>query len=468
MAKLVWFRDDLRVLDNPALYAACNNSGESVYAVFLVSGTQWKKHDWADIKIDLIKRRIKRLSEELASLNIQLLVLDAASFEDVPHLLVQVCKELDVSDVYFNSEVGVNEHRRDSLVEDTLRDEEIAARVFENRAIYPPGSILTGKGLPFTVFTPFKKAWLRKFQLEGLECLGRPQPQAVSQPTQEFPQAAWPNSTSDSSHWPVDERSILDKLREFAEKSLHDYGEDRDFPAIDGTSHLSPYLTIGAISARQCISRLLFNAQGDFHALSPGAQTWLSELIWRDFYRHLMVAYPKLSMHYNFKEGLASLEWNDDENMFEAWKNGQTGYPLVDAGMRQLNSTGWMHNRVRMVVASFLTKHLLIDWRKGEQYFMRKLIDGDFAANNGGWQWAASTGADAVPYFRIFNPHLQAKRFDPDGSYIRRWIPELSDEEVKLATSGKTPQFNNPSYPAPIVDHAQAREKALKFFKRDD
>jgi deoxyribodipyrimidine photo-lyase len=245
---------------------------------------------------------------------------------------------------------------------------------------------------------------------------------------------------------------------------MPEYHERRDYPAMDMTSRLSPYLTLGIISVRQCLARLHQSQPSHNNA---GADTWLSELIWREFYQHLIYFWPEICKGNNFHEWANNLVWNQNgEDWLRKWQSGETGYPIVDAAMRQLNQTGWMHNRLRMIVASFLTKDLHIDWRHGEQYFMRQLIDGDFAANNGGWQWSASTGCDGQPYFRIFNPITQGERFDPHGQFIRQYIPELSAVPDKYIHSpwlwGGVKSL---SYPAPIVDHKREREITLGVYK---
>jgi deoxyribodipyrimidine photo-lyase len=241
------------------------------------------------------------------------------------------------------------------------------------------------------------------------------------------------------------------------------YHQDRDRPELDGTSRLSPYLRFGAVSVRQCFSRAL-EARADNPGLAEGIDKWLDELIWREFYATILEEHPRV-LRENYRREYDRMVWNDDRDAFAAWCEGQTGFPIVDAGMRQLRARGWMHNRVRMIVASFLTKDLLIDWREGERYFFRHLVDGDPASNNGGWQWAASTGTDAQPYFRIFNPTAQGQRWDPQGHYVRRWLPELRDvapEHIHSPHEGGSPA----SYPRPIVDHRKRRELALERFRR--
>jgi deoxyribodipyrimidine photo-lyase len=253
------------------------------------------------------------------------------------------------------------------------------------------------------------------------------------------------------------------RLDTFLEKAAGRYHEDRDLPAVDGTSRLSPYLRCGAISVRDCFERAR-EAAAEERPLAKGVGKWLDELVWREFYAAILEEHPRV-LGGNYRREYDSLVWNDDAEGFLAWCEGRTGYPIVDAGMRQLRSTGWMHNRVRMIVASFLTKDLLIDWREGERFFYEWLVDGDPASNNGGWQWAASTGTDAQPFFRIFNPVSQGQRWDPDGAYVRRYVPELADVPDDLVHRPWEAGSLFSDYPPPIVDHAERREEALARYR---
>ena len=264
----------------------------------------------------------------------------------------------------------------------------------------------------------------------------------------------------------VGEAHALDVLNQFIEDQVEFYKVERDFPALKGTSQLSTYLNIGILSIRQCIQALFNAQQGYFKLDSEGQQTWLDELLWREFYQHILYDFQRVSKHLPFKKNTQKIQWRDAPEDLKDWQYGLTGVPIVDAGMRQMLATGWMHNRVRMIVAMFLSKNLLIDWRLGEQWFMQHLVDGDLAANNGGWQWCASTGTDSVPYFRVFNPISQSQKFDANGDYIRRWVPELAHLDAK---SIHDPYAKNPNlklnYPRPIVDLKQSRIRAIEAFK---
>jgi deoxyribodipyrimidine photo-lyase len=276
----------------------------------------------------------------------------------------------------------------------------------------------------------------------------------------------YPQQDFDAAFFLAQEKRAIAQLRQFCQQAASDYEQQRDYPAIEGTSRLSASLATGGLSPRQCLNRLLVEQP---KALEGGAgSVWLNELIWREFYRHLMTWYPALCRYQPFIRWTDRVQWQNNAAHLQAWQTGNTGYPIVDAAMRQLNATGWMHNRLRMITASFLVKDLLIDWRKGEQYFMSQLIDGDLAANNGGWQWAASTGTDAAPYFRIFNPTTQGEKFDRDGEFIRRWVPELHEVPGKAIhdpwTWAEKVQVTL-DYPRPIVDHKQARLATLAAYE---
>jgi deoxyribodipyrimidine photo-lyase len=268
--------------------------------------------------------------------------------------------------------------------------------------------------------------------------------------------------------WPAGEDQAHQRLAQFADEQIHYYQDERDLPAKPGTSQLSPYLAAGVLSPRQCLHAALHSNNGEFESGSPGVFTWITELLWREFYKHILVGYPRVSRHRAFRPETEYLPWRNAPDELSAWKQGRTGFPIIDAAIRQLLETGWMHNRLRMVMAMFLTKNLLIDWREGERFFMQHLIDGDLAANNGGWQWGASTGTDAAPYFRIFNPTTQGERFDKAGRFIKAWIPELSDvpeKDIHTPHRWAEKQHRVLDYPLPIIDHARARKDTLAAFE---
>ncbi|WDL83576.1 deoxyribodipyrimidine photo-lyase [Aeromonas bestiarum] len=468
--KLVWFRNDLRLADNPALRHACAETGE-VAALFVISPTQWRQHKMAPIRQRFMLAQVDVLGRELASLGIQLHLLRVETFTELPAALAALSRQLGVTHLYANQAIELDEQRRDRAVSAVLAEQETSCHWFNGCCVLPPGRVLTGAGEMFKVFTPFSRAWLKALEEDGFVIHRAPVPRGEPLLWQPLADRALVDAdlgeVTPDPRWPVGEAEAQRRLHAFLERAVLDYGETRDFPAQAGTSILSPYLAVGIISPRQCVGalqqRLGYRPQSK---AQPGF-VWLNELVWRDFYRHLLVLVPTLSMNLPFKPETAALPWGWDPEALAAWCEGRTGYPIVDAAMRCLNATGWMHNRLRMIVASFLTKDLHIHWRLGEDYFMSQLIDGDLAANNGGWQWAAGTGADAAPYFRVFNPTTQGQRFDPQGDFIRTWVTELAD--VPAAYVHQPHDWlrlkGGRGYPAPMVDHAVARVRAIEMFR---
>ncbi|MHA7115656.1 deoxyribodipyrimidine photo-lyase [Pseudomonas promysalinigenes] len=467
--QLIWLRSDLRTTDNSALSAACER-GPTV-AVWLASPDQWQAHDDAACKVDFWLRNLRQLRQSLEQLNIPLLVRKIDTWEQVPATLLDICRKHDIKAVHWNEEYGINEALRDDATRTQLEKAGVQAHSYLDQLFFRPGTILTRSGDYFQVFSQFKKVCL--------EHLHRSLPSLASQVKKQRPL----DITSDpipqhiegfdkpprtlSEHWPAGEDEAQTRLTRFVDETIDDYEQLRDLPAKPGTSQLSAYLAAGVISPRQCLHAALGSNRGEFDSGSRGVQTWINELIWREFYKHILTGYPQVSRHRAFRAQTEALPWRNAPDDLKAWQEGRTGFPIIDAAMRQLLHTGWMHNRLRMIVAMFLTKNLLIDWRLGERHFMRHLIDGDLAANNGGWQWSASTGTDSVPYFRIFNPISQSERFDPDGRFIRHWLPELKHlDEKNIHDPVKCSDlFANNAYHSPIVDLASSRQRALEAFK---
>ncbi|SDJ66184.1 deoxyribodipyrimidine photo-lyase type I [Ferrimonas sediminum] len=452
---VIWFRRDLRIEDNPALTAAVA-SGRPVIALYISSPAQWQHHHVAPIQLDLTERALNLLSHQLAGIGIPLHHLVVPWYRDIPAALQQFCHQHQSQRVFANRDHEVNESQRDQQVAASG----VELSLHHGDCLVPPGSVTTGSDTMYRVFTPFRRRWLQKVQLTLADPLPAP---VAGPPVASSALIRLPVDSVCSGAWEVSAEGIGRLLAEFVDHRVDHYHQQRDLPAVDGTSRLSPYLALGMISPRQCLHQLLQRAPWALEHSASGPFTWLSELAWREFYRHLIVAWPKLCKGKNFNPLGDNIQWNDRPDLFQAWCQGRTGYPLVDAGMRQLQHTGWMHNRLRMVTASFLSKNLLIDWRLGERWFSQHLIDGDFAANNGGWQWCASTGCDAQPYFRLFNPIRQSEKFDPQGDFIRRYVPELSDLDNKMIHMPSDRQ-RPADYPAPVVDYRQSRELALSRF----
>lgn len=459
--QLIWFRKDLRTLDNNALYHAglsslnrnsADNNDQDInrplMAVYFVCTEQWKRHLIAPIQVDFIEKSLNSLSVQLAKSGIALLVEHVADFYDVPGRLLAIQAEYKITDIHANSETEINEIERDKAV--------LAAglplTLYQSDCIIEPDALRTLQGGRYKVFSAYRNAWIDKVKQMNLTPL--PRPITASQKSHSQIEAIPIKINVDkksSEEWPAGEQAALILLTRFIDEVLIDYARHRDIPSVDGTSQLSPYLAQGVISNKTCVDKVLQAFPDALSEKGSGAYTWINELVWREFYRHLMIANSALCKGDNYNPLANHINWENNVHHFQLWCQGKTGYGLVDAAMRQLNETGWMHNRLRMVTASFLTKHLLIDWRWGEAYFMEHLIDGDLASNNGGWQWAASTGCDAQPYFRIFNPIIQSQKFDPKGLFIRKYVKELADldnKRIHLPVNG-------------IVEHKLARLNAL-------
>jgi deoxyribodipyrimidine photo-lyase len=463
MTVMVWLRHDLRVRDNPALYKAAA-SGEGVVAVYVHCEAYVNLHTIAPARLDFVRRHLHQVEKSLAELNIPLELVRVAAPTGIAPALLALAQKWKVQHCFFNAEYPLNELNRDLAVNQLFRDHGIPVKRCHDRCIVPPGMIRNGQGEPYKVFTAFKKKWLQTVMPISVTPLGLPQVQqqpAITVSQQAIDELFSAQPLRDLSQlWPAGEQEAYRRLDGFIENHIDFYEARRDYPALAGTSGLSPYFAVGSLSPRQAIAAVLAHTRGEWEGGSAGAHCWINELIWREFYQHVVVDFPNVCKRKAMQAHTEAFPWQQDNAFFSAWCEGTTGIPIVDAAMRQLNATGWMHNRLRMVVAMFLTKNCQIDWRWGEDYFMSQLVDGDFAANNGGWQWSASTGTDAAPYFRIFNPISQSERFDPQGEFIRTWVPELAHLSNK--------QIHNPpaqaNYPRPIVNLAESRKSTIALF----
>ena len=467
---LLWFRNDLRLDDNPALIHALKHNANT--AIYFTTPKQWQQHDLSPIKVDFMLRHVQQLAIDLQHYGINLIVREVGDFEQQRQALIDFCHQYGFSAVVANAELELNERNRDKQ----LIEQGLPLTLFESDVIVPKGAVQNKDGEMYKVFTPFKKAWIAYVKQHGYPCIDQDvlrsfdsQQRDIALEEKPSIMTAFPRVCSNQ--WPLANDYLNEQFEDFLDSQIHRYHIDRDIPSIKGTSSLSPFLAIGAVSARtlfrrllQKIPNLIVEPDNDAH---KGAMTWLNELIWREFYRHLLFHHDKLCRHQPFIDKYKGWQWPNDIKLIGAWKQGRTGYPIVDAAMRQLLQTGWMHNRLRMIVASFLTKHLLVDWRIGERYFSEHLIDLDLAANNGGWQWAASTGCDAQPYFRIFNPITQSQKFDPHGHFIRKYLPELTDipaKEIHFPHDYMAKHHLSGYWPA-IIEHKVGREQALSFYQ---
>ncbi|MFW0738967.1 cryptochrome/photolyase family protein [Flavobacterium sp. T12S277] len=418
-----WFRRDLRLEDNTGLFHALQ-SGFPVIPLFIFDDEILENLPKKDARVHFIFDSLQKINEQLKAIDSSVLIKKGTTINVWKALI----GEFDIQHVFFNKDYEPFAIQRDTAIQQLLAQNNVASHSFKDHVIFEEKEITKADGLPYTIYTPYKNKWLEKYHLLG---------QAP-----EFDTKPWYGNFSKNEF-------VFPELAEIGfEKStikvlppdlsqISNYKETRDFPALDSTSYLSPHLRFGTVSTRKLVNWA-----------NRKNQTFLSELIWREFFIQILFSFPNV-VNQNFKSAYDGIQWRNNEADFKRWCSGTTGYPMVDAGMRQLNETGYMHNRVRMVVASFLCKHLLINWQWGEAYFAEKLLDFELASNVGNWQWAAGTGCDAAPYFRVFNPEIQQKKFDEKGIYIRKWIPEF-----------------DLGYNEPMVDHAFARDRAIATYKK--
>jgi deoxyribodipyrimidine photo-lyase len=434
MSAYFWFRRDLRLHDNAALFHALKNNDE-VQCVFIFDRNILDKLNVEkDARVSFIYDCILDIKSELNARGSDLKVYYGNPEEIWPRIF----KNEKLSSLYFNRDYEQYARDRDARIKDHAKEYEIKVHDFKDHVIFEGTEVLKKDGLPYTVFTPYKRRWLERLKSrieDGQYYYFKAYPSEdlleVNLKSQE------PEDIISLEQMGFKRTDIEIPEKEVRQKLIKDYKAHRNFPSERGTSRLGIHFRFGTISIRQKAAKAI-----------KLSETFLSELIWRDFYSQILYHFPHVE-HRSFREKYDYIEWRNNEEEFEAWSQGKTGYPIVDAGMRELNNTGFMHNRVRMITASFLTKHLLINWRWGEAYFAEKLLDFDLASNNGGWQWAAGSGTDAAPYFRIFNPYSQQEKFDKNFDYIKKWVPEYGTQE----------------YPDPIVDHKQARNRCLETYK---
>lgn len=430
---IFWFRRDLRLHDNAGLYHALR-SGKPVLPIFIFDKNILDElHDAPGVPT--LDKRVIFIHDALADMKQQLRAMgsDLHVYYGHPETIWKsILSDYPVAAVYTNRDYEPYAQQRDTDVKTLLQSGGIDFHTYKDHVIFEQGEVLKDNGEPYTVYTPYSKKWKEKFRSFY----------AKAYPTEKyyhnFYRTATPTPLIPLEEMGFQPADISFPATEISDSLIQHYPETRDFPAISGTSRMSVHLRFGTVSIRQLVRQ----------SVAAHGEKFLNELIWRDFYSMILFHFPSV-VSSSFRPEYDRIQWRNNEQEFKAWCEGKTGYPIVDAGMRELNATGYMHNRVRMIVASFLTKHLLIDWRWGEAYFAKKLLDFDLASNNGGWQWAAGTGVDAAPYFRVFNPYLQTLKFDGQLQYIRHWIPELDSLE----------------YPAPIVDHDVARKRCLEVYK---
>lgn len=470
---LIWFREDLRLTDNTALYFASKSCPAGIAGIYIIDPNSWQHHDLAPCRVNFILSGLKTLQADLQDLGIPLVCLTVNNVGEIPGQLEVIMKKIKAQALFFNYQYEIDEVRRDHAVQRHLSKLGIACHAFHDQTILPPGSVRTQQDTFFKIFTPYKRAWLQVLSNKlPLKLLPKPYlQQPLPLKILPLPDKIKNFTLSIPNLWPAGEKFAVHYLKDFIQNKLFSYDKQRDFPYLEGTSCLSPYLATGMISSRQCFLAALEQNQWQLDGGNQGALTWMTELIWREYYKHLLAAVPRLSMHKPFILATDKLPWNKNEIFFQAWSKGVTGFPIIDAAMRQLTTTGWMHNRLRMITAMFLARNLFLDWRLGEKFFMRHLIDGDLAANNGGWQWCAATGADCAPFFRVFNPIRQSERFDPHGNFIRKFCPELIvfDNKAIHDPWQRAPKLAQTiGYPSPLVDLKQSTMKFIKAYRKNN
>jgi len=465
---LIWLRRDLRLYDNAALFHALKNSNQ-VYVVFIFDTHILNKlKNKQDRRIEFIHSSLSEIKEGLNRQDSDLIV----EMGEPESLIPKLISKYKCDSLYINRDYEKYAHDRDNLIIKLLAKNQINTYTFKDQVLFEKDEILTQSNKPYTVFTPYKNNHLKKLAEEGIHLYDCDMYKSnfakfsyKSIPTLE--ELQFEKTNLEDFNIPSG-TSGGKKLLEKFNNNIKYYSSNRNYPFIRGVSYLSVHNRFGTLSIRH-LAKMAIEADND------GSATWLSELIWRDFYFQIVANFPHVSENKSFKPQFENLQFENDINKFEAWKNGLTGFPIIDAAMKQINQTGYMHNRLRMIVSSFLVKDLLIDWRWGEQYFQDNLIDFDFSANNGGWQWAASTGCDSQPYFRIFNPTLQSEKFDKDGSFIKKYLPQLESLSPKQIhepwihfekNQDTFPIKLGEDYPFPIIKHSEQRDKALAMYKK--
>ncbi|QCI20436.1 deoxyribodipyrimidine photo-lyase [Buchnera aphidicola (Brachycaudus cardui)] len=466
---LIWFRNDLRLYDHTALNEACKSDEDQVIALFIATPEQWSNHFMSSKKISFLYYHLISLKKELLKLNIILHYYESTNFLKSIEYLMYFCSQHKINNLFYHYEYENNERNRDCLVKKQLSQQGVVVKGFHDKLLVSGQYIKNKKNQTYKVFSFFKKKIIENLQYNIPLCFPIPSKRKLNKNScSHFFSSEKINLNFNKKIFPIGEIAAINRLKIFCKYKANDYLLKRNFPFLDSTSMLSPYLSLGIISSRHCLIKFL-KEQKNISLNILYSSSWLNQILWREFYYHLLIAFPKISRYQSLSLWEKNIDWSTNIKYLNAWKEGNTGFPIVDAGMRQLNKLGWMHNRLRMITASFLVKNLLINWREGEKYFMSHLIDGDLALNNGGWQWCASVGSDSVPYIRIFNPCNQSKKIDKLGMFIKKFIPELRHVPNQYIHQPQEWSHRNHykiDYPAPIINYNDSRKKALLIFNK--
>ncbi|KAL8735324.1 MAG: hypothetical protein Q9166_000869 [cf. Caloplaca sp. 2 TL-2023] len=483
-----WFKCDLRTYDNTSLHLAsqvAKTHGVPLICLHIISPQDYKAHMTSPVRVDFVLRTLEVLKDDLAKVDIPLYVETVEKRKAIPDRIFEMCEKWGASHLFCNMEYEVDELRREALMTRKGLEKGIAVTAVHDTCVVAPGELSSGSGGQYAVYSPWYRAWVAYIHRHPRQLHlfdpPSPNPKASRQDFRDIFERGIPDAPENKkltdeeekrfrSMWPPGEHEAHERLDKFLKEKAEKYKDTRNFPAANSTAMLSVHFASGTLSARTAVARARdANSTGALDGGHIGIKGWISEIAWRDFYKHVLVNWPYVCMNKPFKPEYTNIRWEYDDELFQKWCTGRTGFPFIDAAMRQLNHMGYMHNRARMGVASFLAKDLLIDWRRGERYFMEHLIDGDFASNNGGWGFSASTGVDPQPYFRIFNPYLQGEKFDSDGEYIRKWVPELASVKGKAIHDpydrGAEQEAKHNGYPKACVQHKASRDRALARYK---
>lgn len=483
-----WYKRDLRTSDNTALSLASKKAVEAgvpLICMYLISPQDFQAHCTSAARVDFDLRTLEVMQADLAEKHIPLYVATIEKRKNVPGHIIDKAEEWGANHIFCNIEYEVDELRREAKLVKKCLEKGINFTTVHDDCVVPPEHLMSGSGKQYSVYSPWYRAWVKHLHEHPklLECqpdIG-PNPESARQKLSSIFEQPIPSAPSnkalDPSHrdrlthlFPAGEHEARSRLDRFVADKIPKYKDLRNSPSANSTSLLSVHFSAGTLSPRTAIrAAQAANSSKKLDGGNAGTVSWISEVAWRDFYKHVLAHWPYVCMGKAFKYEYSDIEWEYNDEHFRRWCDGQTGFPIVDAAMRQVKGMNYMHNRCRMIVASFLAKDLLLDWRMGEKFFMENLIDGDFASNNGGWGFSASTGVDPQPYFRIFNPLLQSEKFDPEGEYIRKWVPELAGIKGKAVHDpygrGEGKAAEKAGYPKPMVDHKKCRERALERYK---